>query len=186
MVGLMLTRERTWVTDRDDQIPGADEWAGEGEEAWLVKNLFDAAVADEVKTRLGELEPQSERRWGTMTAAQMLAHCSVSLQWAVGEVVPEKGPLPARMLGRVIKPLVLRNDDPMRKNSPTAKSLLVAGERDFGQERERLRRLIDRFAAGGAAGCTRNPHSFFGKMTPEEWAILMYKHLDHHLRQFGV
>jgi hypothetical protein len=151
-----------------------------------MKSLFDATAADEVRTRLGQLEPHSERRWGKMTAAQMLAHCSVSMQWAVGEVVPEKGALPARVMGRLIKPLVFRNDDPIRKNSPTARSLIVADERDLGKERERLSALIARFAAGGAAGCTRNPHSFFGKMTPEEWAILMYKHLDHHLRQFGA
>ena len=116
----------------------------------------------------------------------MLAHCSVSMQWAVGERVPEKGALPARLMGRLVKPMVFRNEDPLRKNSPTAKSLIVADERDLGKERDRLSRLIDRFAAGGAAGCTKNPHSFFGKMTPGEWAILMYKHLDHHLRQFGV
>ena len=47
-----------------------------------MKNLFDATVANQVKTRLGKLGPQSERRWGKMTAAQMLAHCSVSMQWA--------------------------------------------------------------------------------------------------------
>jgi transposase InsO family protein len=82
--------------------------------------------------------------------------------------------------------MVFRNDDPMRKNSPTARGLIVADERDFGTERARLSGLIDKFAAGGAARCTRNPHSFFGRMTPEEWAILTYKHLDHHLRQFGV
>jgi hypothetical protein len=151
-----------------------------------VKNLFDATVANQVKTRLGHLGPHSERRWGKMTAAQMLAHCSVGMQWAVGEVAPEKGALPARLMGRLVKPLVFRNDDPMRKNSPTAKSLLVAGDRDFAKERDRLSGLIDKFAAAGPAGCTTNPHSFFGKMTPEEWAILMYKHLDHHLRQFGV
>ena len=151
-----------------------------------VKNLFDAAVANHVKTRLARLEPQSERRWGKMTAAQMMAHCSVSMQWAVGEVVPERGALPARLMGRLVKPMVFRNEDPLRRNSPTAKSLIVADERDLATERERLLGLIDRFAAGGAAGCTKNPHSFFGKMKPEEWAILMYKHLDHHLRQFGV
>ena len=97
-----------------------------------MKNLFDVRVADQVKTRLGKLEPQSERHWGKMTAAQMLAHCSVSMQWAVGEVVPEKGPLPVRLIGRLVKPMVLRNEDPLRKNSPTAKSLIVANERDFG------------------------------------------------------
>jgi uncharacterized protein DUF1569 len=152
----------------------------------IMKNLFDATVANQVKTRLEKLEPQSERQWGKMNAAQMLAHCSMSMQWAVGEVAPEKEALPARLMGRLIKPMVFRNDDPFRKNSPTARSLIVVGERDLGKERDRLSGLIDKFAAGGAAGCTRNPHGFFGKMTPDEWAILMYKHLDHHLRQFGV
>jgi hypothetical protein len=151
-----------------------------------MKNLFDATVASQVKTRLGKLEPQSERHWGKMTPSQMLAHCSVSMQWAVGDVVPEKLPLPARLLGRLVKPFALRNEDPLRKNSPTAKSLVVSDERDFGKERERLSILIDKFVAGGVAGCTKNPHSFFGQMTPEEWSILTYKHLDHHLRQFGV
>src|SRR5277367_4525398 len=102
------------------------------------ENLFDAIVADEVKTRLGQLEPQSERRWGKMTAAQMLAHCSVSMQWAVGELVPDKGALPARLMGRLVKPMVFRNEDPLRKNSPTARSLIVTEERDLGKERDRL------------------------------------------------
>ena len=151
-----------------------------------MKNLFDATVVNEVKARLGKLEPQSERQWGRMTLPQMLAHCSASMQWAVGDVVPEKAPLPLRMVGRLVKPMVFRNEDPLRRNSPTAKSLIVTDERDLGKERERLSGLIDRFVAGGPAGCTKNPHSFFGKMTPEQWAILMYKHLDHHLRQFRV
>jgi uncharacterized protein DUF1569 len=151
-----------------------------------MKNLFDPAAANQLKARLAQLQPQSERRWGRMTAAQMLAHCAVSMQWAVGEVVPEKGPLPARVFGSLIKPLVFRNDDPIRKNAPTTKSLIVTGDRDLGHERDRLSGLIDKFVAAGPAGCTTNPHSFFGSMTPEQWAILMYKHLDHHLRQFGV
>jgi hypothetical protein len=121
-----------------------------------------------------------------MTLPQMLAHRSASLQWAVGDVVPEKMALPLRLVGRLVKPMVFRNEDPLRKNSPTAKSLIVTDERNLGKERERLSGLIDRFAEGGTAGCTKNPHSFFGKMTPEQWAILMYKHIDRHLRQFGV
>jgi len=151
-----------------------------------VKNLFDRTVANQVKARLGKLEPQSERRWGKMTAPQMLAHCSVSMQWAVGEVVPEKGAFFTRLVGRLVKPMVFRNEDPLRQNSPTAKSLIVADERDLGKERERLSGLIDKFTAAGPAACTKHPHSFFGSLTPDEWAILMYKHLDHHLRQFGV
>jgi hypothetical protein len=91
-----------------------------------------------------------------------------------------------RIIGRFVKPLVMRDNEPMRRNSPTARDLVVQNERDLGIERERMSRLIDRFAAAGPEGCTSHPHSFFGRLTPEEWAILMYKHLDHHLRQFGV
>ena len=67
-----------------------------------------------------------------------------------------------------------------------APDLIVPDQRDLDAERQRLCALIDRFCAAGHPGCTTNPHSFFGRMTPGEWAILMYKHLDHHLRQFGA
>lgn len=85
-----------------------------------------------------------------------------------------------------MKPLALGNDEPIRRNTPTVAEMRVADERDLGHERRRLCGLIDRFAAAGPAGCTTHPHSFFGPLTPQEWAVLMYKHLDHHLRQFGA
>jgi hypothetical protein len=91
-----------------------------------------------------------------------------------------------RIFGRVIKPLALGDDAPMRKKSPTTPDLVVADDRDFNAERTRLVSLIDRFAAAGPVGCTTHPHAFFGRMTPDEWGVLMYKHLDHHLRQFGA
>ena len=62
----------------------------------------------------------------------------------------------------------------------------VGDERDLETEKRRLARLIDRFAANGPSGCTTHPHTFFGHLTPQEWAVLSYKHLDHHLRQFGA
>jgi hypothetical protein len=151
-----------------------------------MKTLFDTPAVNEVKQRLTRLQPDSHPQWGKMNAAQAVAHCSGSLQWAVGDQVPQPGPLLGRILGKLIKPLVIGNDDPIRRNSPTAKELLVREEKDLETERLRLCGLIDRFAAGGPKGCTRHPHSFFGRLSPEEWANLMYKHLDHHLRQFGV
>ena len=150
-----------------------------------MKNLFEAARVEEVKERILRLRPDSERLWGRMSAAQAVAHCSAGVELALGDRLPPQMLL-GRILGRMLKPKVLGNDEPMRRNSPTVKGLVVQDERDLGKEQERLRGLIDRFAAGGPTGCTKHPHSFFGRLTPEEWAILMYKHLDHHLRQFGV
>jgi hypothetical protein len=155
------------------------------EEAFGMKNLFEAARVEEVKERILRLRPDSERVWGRMSAAQAVAHCSAGVELALGDRLPPQMLL-GRILGKMLKPKVLGNDQPMRRNSPTVKGLVVQDERDLGKEQERLRGLIDRFAARGPAGCTKHPHSFFGRLTPEEWAILMYKHLDHHLRQFGV
>ena len=120
-----------------------------------------------------------------MSVDQAMAHCVVGLEGATGErVIPRR--LIGRLLGRLVKPLALGNDKPMQRNSPTAPEFVIAGSRDFEAERARLSALVDQFAKAGPAGCTTNPHAFFGPMTPQEWAILMYKHLDHHLRRFNA
>jgi len=150
-----------------------------------MKNLFEAARVEEVKQRIAQLKPDSARQWGKMNPAQALEHCSRGMEMALGDKTPPRM-LVGRILGRVVKSKVMANDGPLRRNSPTMKELVVQEEKDLGTERTRLCGLIDRFAAAGPAGCTTHPHAFFGRLKPEEWAILMYKHLDHHLRQFGV
>lgn len=150
-----------------------------------MKNLFEAARVEELKQRIAQLRPDSKREWGKMSPAQALEHCSRGIEMALGDKnLPRM--LVGRILGWMVKPKVIGNDAPLRRNSPTMKELIVQDDPDLGTERTRLCGLIDRFAAAGPAGCTTHPHSFFGRLTPEEWAILMYKHLDHHLRQFGV
>jgi len=150
-----------------------------------MKNLFEAATVGEVKERMAQLKPDSERLWGKMNPAQTLAHCSAAMEMAVGERTPPRI-LIGRLLGQFAKKPMILNEKPMPRNVGTEKSLVVSDERDFVAERQRLRDFIDRFAAGGPGACTKHPHFFFGPLTPEEWAALMYQHLDHHLRQFGV
>jgi hypothetical protein len=150
-----------------------------------MKNLFEPATVQDIKNRVAQLKPDSPRAWGKMNAAQAVAHLSAGVELALGDKIPPRMFI-GRILGTIIKPMVLGNDQPMRRNSPTVKGLVVADERDLRKERERLVGLIDRFATAGPKGCTTHPHSFFGRLTPDELAILMYKHLDHHLRQFQV
>lgn len=150
-----------------------------------MKNLFDKAIAEETKHRVERLQINSARQWGKMNAAQMLAHCASGMEMAVGDIRPPRA-LIGRLLGSLVKPRVVGNDEPLRRNSPTVRDLLVRDERDLNAEQVRLCTLIDRFASDGPSACTAHPHPFFGRMTPPEWAVLTYKHLDHHLRQFGV
>lgn len=149
-----------------------------------MKSLYDVTVLNEVKGRMAGLRPDTQRQWGKMTAAQMLAHCSAAMETAVGDVV-----VPRLMIGRVLGPLVkagFSNDKPLHRNGPTAPQFLVSDARELSVERERLEGLLERFQAGGSQGCTKHPHCFFGELTPEQWGKGMYKHLDHHLMQFGV
>jgi hypothetical protein len=148
-----------------------------------MKNLFEATTVEEVKERMAQMRPDSERLWGKMNPAQALAHCSAAMEMATGKNRPPRV-LIGRLLGRFAKKSVIVNGTPMRRNSITEKSVLVTDERDFVVERQRLRESIDHFAAAGPGGCTEHPHFFFGPLTPVEWAALMYQHLDHHLRQF--
>jgi hypothetical protein len=150
-----------------------------------MESLFARECVDEVQRRLSRLQPDQPRQWGKMNPAQMLAHCSLGLEMAAGEIRPPRA-LIGRILGPIIKPMALRDNEPMRRNSPTAKELIIKDDRNFETERNRLSELINRFAATGPAGCTAHPHAFFGSLTPDEWAVLMYKHIDHHLRQFGA
>lgn len=150
-----------------------------------MRHLFEADSAEEIKQRLQKLRPDSRRQWGKMNATQMLAHCSAGLEMALGQICPPRMMI-GRIMGPLVKPMALMEHAEMRHNVPTAKELVVdANDLNFGKERMRLSELIDSFVAAGSGGCTTHPHFFFGRLRPEEWSILTYKHLDHHLRQFG-
>jgi Protein of unknown function (DUF1569) len=150
-----------------------------------MKNLFEPAAVNEIRDRIARLRPNSERQWGKMNPAQSLAHCSAAIGMAEGDISPPRI-LMGRLFGPLAKKSLIVNGEPMRRNAMTEKSCVVTDERDFVVERQRLLKSIDRFASGGPGICTKHPHFFFGPLTPAEWATLMYQHLDHHLRQFGV
>jgi hypothetical protein len=153
-----------------------------------VKNLFDPEMVEDTKLRILRLHAGSERQWGNMTVGQTLAHATAGIKMATGEINPKRAPFPGNVVGLLIKPLVFGDDKPMRRNSPTVPEMLATGnaESDFERERAGLIAAINEFAAEGAACCSKHPHPFFGVLNPEQWAVLMYKHVDHHLRQFGV
>jgi Protein of unknown function (DUF1569) len=149
-----------------------------------MKSLFELSSTMEIRNRIELLRPDSQSEWGTMNVAQMLAHCSAWMEMAAGLNSPPRS-FVGRIFGKLAKKSVL-GEKPIRRNMPSEKSLITQDERDFAAERQRLLDWVDRFSTGGPEQCTTHPHTFFGSMTPIEWAIMGYKHLDHHLRQFGV
>lgn len=149
-----------------------------------MKSLYDPNTAAEVKQRIAKLEPASQALWGKMNAGQALAHCSAAIEVPLGDKFPKRL-MVGRVLGWMFKP-VFSNEKELKRNTPTDPTFIVTQTCDLEVERERLTGLLDRFVAKGAEACSKHPHSFFGNLTANEWGVGMYKHLDHHLRQFGV
>lgn len=150
-----------------------------------MKNLYEPATAGEIRQRIQSLRADSTRQWGKMNPAQAAAHCAKAMEMAVGDAQPPRMFL-GRLFGGMVMRRVVADDSPLKKQTPTAPTLVTTDQRDMDTERAKLAALVDRFAAAGPAGCTSHPHTFFGPMTPEEWSVLMYKHIDHHLRQFAA
>ena len=148
-----------------------------------MKSLFDPADRDEILARLGRLRPECTRQWGKMDPAQMLSHCAQALETGTGDR-PMKQALLGKILMPFIRPLVL-GSQPFGRNSPTDPTFVASGEKDFSAERTRLIALIRRMVERGETAAAKETHPFFGRMTGREWGELTYKHIDHHLRQFG-
>jgi hypothetical protein len=149
-----------------------------------MKTIFNENDKNEIIIRIEKLTPETKGLWGKMNVAQMLAHCAVGAQWPTGDVIIKPSPL--AFIGRFFKKSLVLSDKPFRKNSPTAPELTMVDQKDFEKEKAAFITAVNKLHAGGEKGIKAQKHAFFGKMTPEEWGILNYKHADHHLRQFGV
>ena len=149
----------------------------------IMKSLFEPATAQEMIQRIEQLTPSTAARWGKMNVAQMMAHCSLSLElYLTGQTL--KRPLLGILFGRMAKKRML-TDKPWARNLPTGKELLPAADSAFEKEKTNLIENISLFVAKGKK-LPPIPHPFFGKMSTSDWGLHQYKHLDHHLTQFGV
>lgn len=149
-----------------------------------MKTLLDTSTLEEVKKRLNQLTPESQRGWGKMDVAQMMAHLSKMLEIALGDHKPPRS-LAGRLIGGFIRAKAY-DDSPLPRNSPTDNSIRITETKRFSEEKVRLSNLLERFNKAGKTGMTTHPHPFFGSLTPEQWGMNQFKHVSYHLEQFGV
>ena len=148
-----------------------------------MKTMWDAASATDIRERVARLTPEHARRWGRMSVQQMVCHLSESLKMAIGEldVAPKRLPIRYTPLKQLIVYVA-----PFPRNAPTAPELTIAATpRPWPDDVATLQQLIDRFAAR-PADAAWPAHPAFGRLSRRAWGVLAYRHIDHHLRQFGV
>jgi len=145
--------------------------------------LHDPASRDRILRRLETLRADSPRGWGKMDCAQAMAHCADAMEASTGDRVLHSNVM-AMLIGPLFKGWML-GPKPFSRNSPTHPLLVMKTPRDFDRERTRLVAVVRKFHDAGPAGAANYRHAFVGKLTGDEWGVLQWKHLDHHLRQFG-
>ena len=149
------------------------------------KNVFDPAVVAELSARINALTPATTPQWGKMSVDQMLAHCSVPYEMVYEDQHARPNWLMRWVLKTIVKNKVV-GPAPFPKNSPTAPVFRMTGAKDFALEQQRLLTYLQRVQRDGERTFNGKDSASFGPLTSAEWNVLFYKHLDHHLVQFGV
>jgi hypothetical protein len=147
----------------------------------LMKTLFNQTSRNELIARVQTLDEHREPKWGRMTVSQMLRHCMLWEEMALGKQLYKQS-----FLGRLFGKIALKNmlrDEPMKPNLPTVPGFKITDDGNAAAEKTKLINLIEEHARCSDAGFM---HPFFGQLSSQQGGLIAYKHLDHHLRQFGV
>jgi hypothetical protein len=146
-------------------------------------SILNESERTAICNRLRSLSASSTARWGRMNVTGMLEHLQLSARMAVGELTV------ASVNKRVFQMFPLKHLIlyvlPFPKGAPTAPELLPAAAESFEGELASLLTLLDRIGAGPRDG-SGPAHPLFGPMSRREWGAVTYKHVDHHLKQFGA
>jgi hypothetical protein len=147
-----------------------------------MKSIWQKAARQELSDRLGHLAWDRPAAWGKFTAPKMVCHLADSLRMAMGDlkVAPKRLPIRYAPLKQLIIYVA-----PFPKGAPTAPELLVRAPQDWANDIEDVRALLAR-AASARLTDGWPEHPAFGKLSKRAWGVLIYRHMDHHLRQFGA
>ena len=150
-----------------------------------MKNIFEKSIAEEFVNRINQLKPDSQPLWGKMNVAQMLAHCNVTYELVYEHKHRKPNVLLKFILKTFVKNVVV-SETPYKRNNQTAPYFIIKDERKFDLEKKRLIEHIIKTQELGEAHFDKKESHSFGILSVSEWNNMFYKHLDHHLRQFGV
>ena len=150
-----------------------------------MKNIFSNEVSNEVIARIESLTPETKPKWGKMSVSQMLAHCNVTYKMAFSTSRKRPKFLTRLVLKYIVKPMVV-SEKPFPKNGKTAPQFLVTDDKNFDEEKSRLIENVKKVQELGSDYFDGKKSITLGKLKSQEWNYMFYKHLDHHLTQFGV
>lgn len=148
-------------------------------------NIFTPEVSNQLIGRINALTNETPALWGKMNVSQMLAHCCVTYEM----IFTDKHPKPKGMMKLILKLFVKKyvtGEGGYKQSLKTAPAFIITDQREFEQEKERLISYIKQVVDLGENHFDGKESLSFGKLSKNQWNNMFYKHLDHHLKQFGV
>jgi hypothetical protein len=148
-----------------------------------MKSIFDQVTRDEVVTRIDSLNTNSKAQWETMTVGQMVRHCSLCEEHYLGRLKVKRSLLGILFGRSAIKGILKDDNTSFGRNAPTAFEFKVTEKiQNVEAEKDKWKSLVNSYSTFSSNYFV---HWFFAKMTKEELGQFIYKHCDHHLRQFN-
>lgn len=150
-----------------------------------MRTIYSEDAINDLIARIGTLETNAPAKWGKMNVTQMIKHCILGEEMYLGKT-HYKRVFVGKIFGKMALKKLVSDDTPIRKNQPTHKLLKTTGNENIEPLKAKWTALMQEYRHISEAQCARFVHPFFGKMTKSEFGIATYKHIDHHLRQFGA
>tara|TARA_R110002167_G_scaffold328783_1_gene535311 strand:+ start:3340 stop:3798 length:459 start_codon:yes stop_codon:yes gene_type:complete len=148
-------------------------------------NIFSKDISEKVIQRIDHLKPDTQPNWGKMNVSEMLAHCNVAYEMVYENKHPKPNFLMKVMMKSFVKKIVT-SETPYKQNAQTAPAFKIKDSRNFETEKIRLIDYVNKTQKLGASNFDNKESHSFGKLSVDQWNNMFYKHLDHHLNQFGV
>jgi hypothetical protein len=148
-------------------------------------SIFCSEDMDRMIKRIECLTNESKPLWGKMSVDQMLAHCNVSYEFIFSDKHKKPNKIAKLFLRLFVKELVV-GDKPYKKNSQTSPAFIIGDRRKFEEEKNILIENIKKVMELGESYFDGKESHSFGVLNAKQWNNMYYKHLDHHLSQFGV
>lgn len=151
----------------------------------MTNNVFTKEEVEILEKRINNLTKSSAGLWGKMSVSQMLAHCNVQYEMVFDDIHKKPSAVMKFILKIIVKSKVV-SDKPYSKNGQTAPQFVIREDKDFDVEKGRLIGYLYKVQELGVTHFDSKESHSFGALSTDEWNNLFYKHLDHHLKQFGV
>ncbi len=148
-------------------------------------NIFTREVSEGVILRINNLNNQTQPKWGIMSVEKMLAHCNVTYEYVYDNKYKKAG-FPLNLILKLFVKKFIVNEEPYKQSLRTAPDFIITDERVFETEKQRLVNYIRKTQEMGEAQFDGKKSHSFGVLNKTEWNNMFYKHLNHHLTQFGV